>query len=75
MGRVASTCRRGVYICVCAVFVIVDFDFVLPVPQHNIRIVAKYYGRIELKRLSTLLDLNDDDTEKHVCVSYFYFFC
>jgi len=37
------------------------------VVEHNIRIVAKYYGRIELKRLSTLLDLNDDDTEKHVC--------
>nr|CAG8613509.1 4341_t:CDS:10 [Entrophospora candida] len=31
--------------------------------EHNIRVVAKYYKRIRTKRLSQLLDLNDQDTE------------
>ncbi|CAG8521656.1 7151_t:CDS:10 [Ambispora leptoticha] len=31
--------------------------------EHNIRVVAKYYTRIRTKRLTQLLDLNDQDTE------------
>ena len=33
------------------------------VVEHNIRVVAKYYTRITLKRLSELLDLGQDATE------------
>lgn len=33
------------------------------VVEHNIRVVAKYYTRITLKRLSELLDLSQDATE------------
>jgi len=31
--------------------------------EHNVRVVAKYYTRIRTKRLTELLDLNDQDTE------------
>merc|ERR1712129_59339 len=32
--------------------------------QHNIRVIADYYGRITAKRLSGLLTLDEDSTEK-----------
>ncbi|CAG8680306.1 31577_t:CDS:2, partial [Racocetra persica] len=32
--------------------------------EHNIRVVAKYYTRIKTKRLTQLLDLNEEDTEE-----------
>jgi len=35
--------------------------------EHNIRVVAKYYKTITLKRLSSLLSLDDSDTEKQLC--------
>ncbi|KAI9660843.1 MAG: hypothetical protein M1829_006453 [Trizodia sp. TS-e1964] len=34
--------------------------------EHNVRVVAKYYTRIEIKRLTELLDLSDSETEKYI---------
>ncbi|XP_075482112.1 26S proteasome non-ATPase regulatory subunit 12 homolog A-like [Primulina tabacum] len=41
-------------------------DLKLRVIEHNILVVAKYYSRITLKRLSDLLCLNIQETEKHL---------
>ncbi|EJU00081.1 hypothetical protein DACRYDRAFT_101139 [Dacryopinax primogenitus] len=35
--------------------------------EHNIRIIAKYYTRIHLKRLTQLLDLTPQETEDVLC--------
>lgn len=32
--------------------------------EHNIRVIAKYYGQISTSRLSVLLNLSPDETEK-----------
>jgi 26S proteasome regulatory subunit N5 len=34
--------------------------------EHNVRVIAKYYGRVRLPRVAQLLDLSVDDTEKHI---------
>ncbi|MCJ1366462.1 hypothetical protein MMC16_005591 [Acarospora aff. strigata] len=34
--------------------------------EHNVRVVAKYYTRIQMGRLTQLLDLNEDETEKYI---------
>lgn len=34
--------------------------------EHNVRVVAKYYTRIQMKRLTQLLDLDEDETEKYI---------
>ncbi|KAG4219445.1 hypothetical protein PC116_g32075, partial [Phytophthora cactorum] len=34
--------------------------------EHNVRVVAKYYTRIGMKRLTQLLDLTEDETEKYI---------
>lgn len=34
--------------------------------EHNVRVVAKYYTRIQMDRLTELLDLNEDETEKYI---------
>lgn len=34
--------------------------------EHNVRVVAKYYTRIQMKRLTQLLDLAEDETEKYI---------
>lgn len=34
--------------------------------EHNVRVVAKYYTRIQFKRLTELLDLSEDETEKYI---------
>lgn len=34
--------------------------------EHNIRVVAKYYTRIRMTRLTALLDLTEDETEKYI---------
>ncbi|KAK2804631.1 hypothetical protein FQN51_001832 [Onygenales sp. PD_10] len=34
--------------------------------EHNVRVVAKYYTRIEMGRLTELLDLNEEETEKYI---------
>lgn len=34
--------------------------------EHNLRVVAKYYTRIQMGRLTTLLDLNEDETESFI---------
>lgn len=34
--------------------------------EHNVRVIAKYYTRIQMKRLTELLDLTDDETEKYI---------
>lgn len=34
--------------------------------EHNVRVVARYYTRIEMGRLTELLDLNEDETEKYI---------
>ncbi|KAF2752289.1 hypothetical protein M011DRAFT_463753 [Sporormia fimetaria CBS 119925] len=34
--------------------------------EHNVRVVAKYYTRIQIPRLTQLLDLNEDETEKYI---------
>lgn len=34
--------------------------------EHNVRVVARYYTRIEMGRLTELLDLNEEDTEKNI---------
>jgi 26S proteasome regulatory subunit N5 len=34
--------------------------------EHNVRVVAKYYTRITFPRLTELLDLGEDETEKYI---------
>lgn len=34
--------------------------------EHNVRVVAKYYTRIQFTRLTELLDLTEDETEKYI---------
>lgn len=34
--------------------------------EHNVRVVAKYYTRIRTERLTQLLDLTEDETEKYI---------
>ncbi|KAK0655847.1 PCI domain-containing protein [Cercophora newfieldiana] len=34
--------------------------------EHNVRVVAKYYTRIKTERLTKLLDLTEDETEKYI---------
>ncbi len=34
--------------------------------EHNVRVVAKYYTRIEMGRLTELLDLDEEETEKYI---------
>ena len=34
--------------------------------EHNVRVVAKYYTRIQMSRLTQLLDLTEDETEKYI---------
>lgn len=34
--------------------------------EHNVRVVARYYTRIQLGRLTQLLDLNEEETEKYI---------
>jgi 26S proteasome regulatory subunit N5 len=41
-------------------------DLRLRVIEHNIFVVSKYYSRITLKRLSELLSLTFQETEKHL---------
>jgi 26S proteasome regulatory subunit N5 len=40
------------------------------VVEHNIRIMAKYYTRITMKRMAQLLDLSVDVSSKHHCPDY-----
>lgn len=37
--------------------------------EHNVRVVAKYYTRIRMPRLTQLLDLTEDETEKYISES------
>lgn len=39
-------------------------DFKSRIVEHNIRIMAKYYSRIKLQRMSQLLDLSTDEAEE-----------
>ena len=41
-------------------------DFRKRVIEHNVRVVAKYYTRIHLPRLTELLDLSASETEKYI---------
>jgi len=41
-------------------------DFRKRVIEHNVRVVAKYYTRIHFQRLTELLDLSDEETEKYI---------
>lgn len=34
--------------------------------EHNVRVIAKYYTRITFPRLTTLLDLSEQETEKYI---------
>lgn len=34
--------------------------------EHNVRVVAKYYTRIQMGRLTELLDLTEEETEKYI---------
>ena len=34
--------------------------------EHNVRVIAKYYTRIQMSRLTQLLDLNEDETESYI---------
>ncbi|KAF2192576.1 PCI-domain-containing protein [Zopfia rhizophila CBS 207.26] len=34
--------------------------------EHNVRVVAKYYTRIQIPRLTELLDLTEEETEKYI---------
>ena len=34
--------------------------------EHNVRVIANYYTRIQMGRLTQLLDLNEDETEKYI---------
>lgn len=35
--------------------------------QHNIRVIAAYYQNIRMPRLAQLLELSEEESEKHVC--------
>ena len=41
-------------------------DFRKRVIEHNVRVVAKYYTRIQMGRLTELLDLTEEETEKYI---------
>lgn len=41
-------------------------DFRKRVIEHNVRVVAKYYTRIQMGRLTSLLDLTEEETEKYI---------
>lgn len=41
-------------------------DFRKRVIEHNVRVVAKYYTRIQFSRLTQLLDLSEEETEKYI---------
>lgn len=34
--------------------------------EHNVRVIAKYYTRVTFPRLTTLLDLSEEETEKYI---------
>ena len=34
--------------------------------EHNVRVIANYYTRIQMGRLTQLLDLDEDETEKYI---------
>ncbi|KAI9758172.1 MAG: 40S ribosomal protein S27 [Chaenotheca gracillima] len=34
--------------------------------EHNVRVVAKFYTRIKMERLTQLLDLDEEETEKYI---------
>lgn len=34
--------------------------------EHNVRVIAKYYTRVQTNRLTQLLDLTEDETEKYI---------
>lgn len=34
--------------------------------EHNVRVVAKYYTRVQFSRLTQLLDLGEDETENYI---------
>ncbi|KAI1002894.1 26S proteasome non-ATPase regulatory subunit 12 [Podosphaera aphanis] len=34
--------------------------------EHNVRVIAKYYTRIQVPRLTQLLDLTEEETEKYI---------
>jgi 26S proteasome regulatory subunit N5 len=34
--------------------------------EHNVRVIAKYYTRIQMSRLTQLLDLTEDETENYI---------
>ena len=34
--------------------------------EHNVRVIAKYYTRIEMRRLTQLLDLEEEETERYI---------
>ncbi|MCJ1370243.1 hypothetical protein MMC20_001455 [Loxospora ochrophaea] len=34
--------------------------------EHNVRVIAKYYTRIQMPRLTQLLDLDEEETEKYI---------
>lgn len=34
--------------------------------EHNVRVIAKYYTRIQMSRLTQLLDLTEEETEKYI---------
>ena len=35
--------------------------------QHNIRVIGTYYQNIRMPRLAQLLELTEEEAEKHVC--------
>lgn len=41
-------------------------DFRKRVIEHNVRVIAKYYTRIQFSRLTELLDLDENETEKYI---------
>ena len=41
-------------------------DFRKRVIEHNVRVIAKYYTRIHFSRLTSLLDLPEQETEKYI---------
>jgi len=41
-------------------------DFSLRIIEHNIRVISMYYNRITMSRLSQLLSLDAQQTEKHI---------
>ncbi|KAF2405236.1 26S proteasome non-ATPase-like protein regulatory subunit 12 [Trichodelitschia bisporula] len=41
-------------------------DFRKRIIEHNVRVIAKYYTRIQMPRLTQLLDLTEDETEKYI---------